>query len=105
MSTPATTKQLCSAIVDMDRMAQDAFSEISTMAQLALVSLETPKAYTNLESMATVLKAIFERAVDAEDDINAMAEGVGSNYKDPSERRRADARRKAHEAALSGGAA
>lgn len=95
MSTPATTQQLCSAIVDMDRTAQGAFSQIGTMAQLALVSLETPEAYANLESMATVLKAICARAEDTENSINAMAEEVGCNYKDPAECRRFDARRRA----------
>ena len=104
MSTP-TTEQLCSAVNNMDRMAQSAFSEIATIAKLALVSLENPETYTDVEAMATALKAIFERATDTENNINAMAEEVGSNYKDPSESRRTAARLKARDATLSGYAA
>ena len=100
MSTPVTTEQLSSAVTDMDRMAQSAFSEIATFANMALAAMEKPESCADTEGLATVLKAIFERAVSAVDDINAMAEGVGSNYKDPSERRRYDARRKANEGAL-----
>lgn len=104
MSTPVTTEQLCNAVTEIDRMSQGAFSEIATIANMALAALEKPESCTDTEGMATVLKAIFERAVDAEDDINGKAEEVGSNYKDPSECRRADARFKAREATSSGGA-
>lgn len=101
MATP-TTKQLCNAVTEMDSAAQGAFSEIATIAKLTLASLETPEAYTNPESLATVLNAIFDRATDAENSINAMAEDVGCNYKSQSMNRRMDARRKAHEATSSG---
>lgn len=99
MATP-TTQQLCNAVTEIDTMAQGAFSEIATIAKLALASLETPAAYIDPESMATILKAIWGKAMDAADHINAEAEGVGC--KDPVERRRSDARHKAREAALSG---
>lgn len=104
MSTP-TTEQLCSAVNNMDRMAQSAFTEIATIANMALASLEKPESCTDTEGLATVLKAIFERAVDTENNINVMAEEVGSHYKDPSECRRAAARLKARETTFSGGAA
>ncbi|NMM13592.1 MAG: hypothetical protein HHJ17_08660 [Rhodoferax sp.] len=101
MATP-TTNQLRSTITEMDSASQDAFSEIATIAKLALASLETPDAYTNPECMAIVLNAIFDRAMDVENNINAMAEEVGCNYKDQAQRRRMDARSKARETTSSG---
>lgn len=97
MATP-TINQLRSTITEMDSLAQGAFSEIATIAKLALASLETPEAYANPERMASVLNAIWDRAVGSEDSINAMAEGVGCNYKDQDMGRRMDARRIAREA-------
>lgn len=104
MATP-TTKQLCNAITEMDSSAQHAFGQIRAIAELALASLEKPETYSTLESIAQVLIAIGEKATSAEDHINAMAEDVGCNYKDPAERRREGARRKASEATSSEAAA
>lgn len=101
MATP-TTNQLRSTITEMDSLAQGAFSEISTIAKLALASLETPDAYINPGCMAIVLNAIWDRAVDVENSINAMAEEVGCNYKDEAMGRRMDAQRKARETTSSG---
>lgn len=103
--TAATTDQLRNAITEMDSSAQHAFSQIGAIAELALAALERPDAYSNLESIAQVLIAILEKAMSAEDHINATAEGVGCNYKDPAERRRMDARRQGGEAVSGGDAA
>lgn len=100
MVTP-TTKQLCNAITEMDSSAQNAFGQIRVIAELALASLEKPETYSTLEGLAKVLIAIGEKARSAEDYINATAEDVGCNYKDPAERRRDGARRKASEATTS----
>lgn len=103
MSTP-TTDQLCEAVTGMDSMAQGAFSEIAAIAKLALASLETPAAYTNPEVMAYALTAIWNRALDAENCINCIAEGVGCNYKNEAMHLRSAAKRKASESTTSGGA-
>lgn len=94
----ATTEQLRSTITDMDAMAQGAFSEIASMASLALLALEQPGTYaTNgrgLDDVAAMLTAIKSKALDIENCINATAEGVGCNYVDDAQRRRWDAQRK-----------
>lgn len=104
MATP-TTKQLCNAITEMDSSAQNAFGQIRAIAELALASLEKPETYSTLEGIAKVLIAIGEKARSAEDYINATAEDVGCNYKDPATRRRSDARCQAREASSGGVAA
>jgi hypothetical protein len=98
--TAATPAKLREAITEMDSMAQDAFSEIATIAKLALASLETPEGYSNIEGIARVLNFICGKALDAENYINCTAEGVGCNYKDQAMLRRWDAKRKAREIAL-----
>lgn len=96
----ATPAQLREAITEMDSMAQGAFSEIATMAKLALASLETPKGCDDIESIARVLSFICSKALDAENYINSMAEDVACNYKDQAMQRRWDAKRKAGEVAI-----
>lgn len=91
----ATPAQLREAITEMDSMAQGAFSEIATVARLALASLETPRGCDDIESIAHVLSFIWGKALDAENCINSTAEGVACNYKDQSMLRRFDAKRKA----------
>ncbi|WP_296446990.1 hypothetical protein [Rhodoferax sp. UBA5149] len=96
-ATTPTTEQLRVAVTEMHSMSQSAFTEISTFARLALASLETPQAYANIESLATVLSAIWGKAMDADNCIRAEAEGVGCNYVDEARRCRMDAERKASE--------
>ena len=93
-----TTKQLCEAVTEMDSASQSAFTEIATIAELALLSLETPEAYVNPECLAIVLKAIRNKALDAENHINSTVEEVECNYKSQSRNRRMDARRQAKKA-------
>ena len=101
MTTP-TTDQLREAITEIDCMAQSAFSEIATLARLVLHSLETKEPYNNPESLADVLTVIWGKALDAENYINCMAEGVGCNYKNEALHRRYEAQRKAGAATTSG---
>lgn len=91
----ASIERLRDAITEIDSMSQSAFSEIATIAKLALASLEKPEAYKNPEAMAHVLQAIWGKALDAENYINCIAEQVGCNYIDNAERRRWAAQRKA----------
>lgn len=88
----------------MDSASQDAFSEIATIAKLALASLETPAAYISPESMAHALTAIWSKALDIENHITCMAEEVDCSYKDEAMGRRMDAQRKAREAVHGGSA-
>lgn len=100
--TTATPVQLREAITEIDGVAHHVFSEIASMAELALASLETPEAYSNLDSIATVLTSIFNKALNADNHIDCRAEGVACNYKDQAQERRWDAQRKADEATTRG---
>jgi hypothetical protein len=95
--TTATIEQLRDAVTEMDSMSQTAFTEIATFAKLAVGLLETPHAYKDPEALACLLQAIWNRAQDAENCINCMAEGVGCNHTDLAPHRRTEALRKAHE--------
>lgn len=46
------------AIMNMDSLAQGGFSEISAIAKLALVAMETPYGYLHPETIAQALRAI-----------------------------------------------
>lgn len=94
----ATPDQLRDAITSMDGFAQSAFSQIASMASLALLALEQPSAYANgtgMDRIAHVLESIKGMAHDMENCINATAESVGCNYVDSAQRKRWDAQRKA----------
>lgn len=103
--TKATPEQLRNAISEMDGLAQSAFSEIASMAALALLAMEQPGTYANgcaMDAIAHVLSAIKSKALDIDNCINATAEGVGCNYVDVDQRRRWDAVREARESAIGG---
>ena len=97
MSNP-TSEELRNTISEIDCLAQDAFSKIASMAQLALLAMEQPRTYANgcfMDSIAQMLNAIASEAQNIENCINATAEGVGCNYVDDAQRRRWDAQSKA----------
>lgn len=81
----------------MDCLSQGGFSEIASVAKLALSSLETPDGYRNLGNIVNALKAIRGKADDIQSCINSEAEQVGCNYTDDGQRRRRDALRQARE--------
>lgn len=98
----ATPEKLRETITEIDSMSQGAFSEIATIAKLCLASLKTPEGCNDIDSIALVLSAIWGKALDAENYINSMAEGVGCNYKDQESLLRCSAKRKADSITTSG---
>lgn len=100
--TTATIEQLREAVTEIDSMSQTAFTEIATIASLALDLLETPRAYKDPEILACVFKSILGKAKDAENYINCMAESVACNHQDPALHRRYEAVRNARESASIG---
>lgn len=81
-------KRLQGVIGDMDSLSQAGFSEISAIARLALVALETPEGRSDMEIIAQALISIHSKACDIENVINYQAEEVGCNYRNPNTARR-----------------
>ena len=101
-----TPQDLRNAVEEMDGLAQTGFSEIATMAKLSLLLMEQPSAYKNgggMDQVATMLSAIWGKALDIENCINSSAENVGCNCVDQAQRRRWAAERRAKEVANAGG--
>lgn len=90
-----TYDTLKSTIETLDGLSQDGFSEIATLAQMALAHMETPGAYLWPETLAQVLRTIRAKAEDIENLINCEAEQVGCHYQDPATERRYEAQRAA----------
>ena len=82
-------------INNIDCASQSSFSTIAALCRLALASLDTSEGVQDIESLANVFDVILDKAVEAENYINAEAEGVGCHYKDLAFSRRGEARRKA----------
>lgn len=89
--TNSEIKKLRDMIQLLDNYSQHGLSQISAIARLALLSLETPDGYLHRDEIAKAFEAIHEKAEYLEDCINAEAENVGCNYIDEAERRRWDA--------------
>ncbi len=79
--TAPEVQELLNAVEFMDCLSQSGFSEISSIAKLALYHLETSDGYRHLDNI-----------------INSEAEQVGCNYVDDAQRRRWDAQRDAQRA-------
>lgn len=92
-------RRLQAAVYDMDCLANGGFSEITAIARLALLALETPDGYRHPEIIAQALNAILGKAENIESCINYEAEEVGCNYQDPNTERRYAAERAAREKA------
>lgn len=102
----ATPEQLRGVITDMDALAQGGFGQIASMARLARLALEQPGTYASasgMDAIAGVLAAIQSKAEDIDNCLNALAEGVGCNHVDSTQRKRWDAMRKAFKSANDGG--
>jgi len=82
----------------MDCLSQGGFSEISILAKLALMHLETPHGQQHPDDLPRVLEMIWNKAEDIQDRINSEAETVGCNYTDEAQQRRREARHQAREA-------
>lgn len=98
--TVPEVQKLRNAVEFMDCLSQGGFSEIASIAKLALSSLETPDGYRHLDNIANALKAIWGKADNIQNCINSEAEQVGCNYTDDDQRRRWDALRQAREAGV-----
>lgn len=85
--------ELKSVINLIDGLAQSGFSEICSIATLALSYLETPRGHNNYEDIARALMAICDKAEDMEAQINSEAESVGCSYIDEGFNRRMNAKR------------
>ena len=91
--TVPEVQKLRNAVEFIDSLSQCGFSEISSIAKLALARLETPDGYRHLDDIANALNAIWCKAEDIQNCINSQAEEVGCNYVDDAQRRRWDAQR------------
>jgi hypothetical protein len=91
--TAPEVQKLRNAVEFMDCLSQSGFSEISSIAKLALSRLETPDGYRHLDNIVNALKAIWGKADDIQNCTNSEAEQVGCNYVDDAQRRRWDAQR------------
>ncbi|WP_342616963.1 hypothetical protein [Rhodoferax sp. GW822-FHT02A01] len=95
LTTPEEIQKLHATVNLMDCLSQGGFSEISSIAKLALISLETPEGHRHLDNVVRALESIWGKADEIQNSINWEAEQVGCNYVDEAERRRQDARRMA----------
>ena len=97
LDSSASMVQLCNAVEEMDSISQIGFSEIEAIARLALTAMENPRTCNDLDSFARAFNCIASKACDVQNMINSVAEGVGCNSIDESERRRWDAFRQARD--------
>lgn len=87
-SVAPTIPQLRDAIESMDSLSEIGFSEIASIAKMALAYLETPNVALHVEDIANALSAIQGKAEDIKSCINYQAEEVGCNYVDKAKIRR-----------------
>lgn len=87
-----TVRELQARIRSIDAESQRGFGQIAALAKVAFTALETEAGSVDSESMAQVFACILEKAHEAEDAINAMAEDAGCNYVDAAYNRRIGAR-------------
>lgn len=73
----AEIKGLMRAITQIDELSTDGFSEIASIAKMALAWMETPKGYNDTEVIAAALKTIWAKADTTENSISYEADQVG----------------------------
>ena len=90
MAKFATTEaqDLRDTILTIDCLSQGGFSEIASIARLALSRLETQDGYRHLDDIANALSAIWGRADDTKNCINSEAGEVGCAFVDEARNRR-----------------
>ena len=100
MSATVNVEALRHTVTDMDCLAHGGFSEIAAIARLALRLLETPRGHSGggYDDIAKALEVIENRAVDADNAVNSLAEHVGCHYVDTAMGSRMDARHAATQA-------
>lgn len=87
-SVAPTVPQLRDAIELMDSLSESGFSEIASIAKMALAYLEAPNVGLRIEDIANALSAIRGKAEDIKNCINYQAEEVGCNYVNEAQLRR-----------------
>lgn len=78
----ANEKPLRDAIRQIDKASQDAFTRIATLSRSANQLIGTGDTPGVKQDISTLLELLLEVAQDAENFINATAEGVGCNWVD-----------------------
>ena len=86
-------QRLAGTIEFIDCLAEEGLSEISSIARLALLSLETPSGYRNLNDIANALISIWSKADLTRDHIKSEAEQLGCEHSDDAKQRRLNAQR------------
>ncbi|WP_156924333.1 hypothetical protein [Derxia gummosa] len=89
--------RLHAVIEDMDAMAQDGFSRISSLVEVLLCAMESTTRYPSNSSIAHTLLTIQSIADDNENGVNSLAEDMGCNFIDDRQRARWNAEEKAEE--------
>ena len=84
---------LQSIIESMDCMASGGFSDIATIAKLALAAMEAPDAHVNIETYAKAFSVIWGKAEECYEACGSTAEQVGCGYTDTMSEHRSNARR------------
>ena len=86
-------QRLAATIEYIDCLADEGLSEISSLARLALISLETPDGYRNFNDIANALISIWSKADLTRDHIKCEAEQLGCEHSDDAKQRRLNAQR------------
>lgn len=88
-------ERLRAAVVNVSGLARDGFEKIESLASLALFAMESPRAYNDLEMLATALRSIRDIAGDNYDCVASEAESVGCGMPSDARERRYRAREEA----------
>ncbi|MGQ8877303.1 hypothetical protein ACUTR7_07295 [Delftia sp. NA_296.1] len=82
------TEPLRQALVEVGRLTRQGCNEVSSLAQMALVWLETPAGCRDLEVVASALLAIRDAVQRLEDFVDDETGGACCGYDDPDRLRR-----------------
>lgn len=85
--------RLRATVENVDGLADEGFEEISSIARLALMALEQPSTYTNLETIARALCSIATTADRIRECVGLEAQSVGCASVSEAQRRRYAAQR------------
>ena len=89
-------ENLRNAVNVIDSLAQGGFSEIASIAKLALYSLETPEGCRHLGNIANALTVIWGKADEIQTCIGSEAAAVGCSYTNDRQNRRLAALNQVH---------
>lgn len=96
----AEIQRLRSTIAELNEIAQKALGQIGTVADLALLALESPRGQTDTIRMAEAFKMVSSHSTEAWEAITGVAGRVGCSYFDETEGERFDARQAAAHKAM-----